>query len=1085
MNQEQRAAFNKYRGEIRKLRVTNRTTEHSYRPALTTLINSLSDQDTTTINESSRIECGAPDLCVLKDEFPLGYIECKDYDAKLKNWENDEQILRYRNGLPNLILTNYLEFRWYSNGELNYPPVRIMEAQGIARGVPSGDDQAVLDLLTDHFFAAEIQRIDSAEILASRMAAKTSLLCDIIVNIMKSSEPSRALQDLLQYYRDELIDDLSIEEFANIQAQTAVYGLFAARFQHNEESGNFSRMNALWNMASPFLGHVLNKFAGRDAEPRIVWLLSDIVHLLNNTNMESIRQSFGAGINHEDPVIYFYEDFLAKYDRKTRLQKGVFYTPEPIVSYIVRSVDHLLKSKFDLQYGLADRSMIQINENGEDHEVHRVQILDPAAGTGTFLCETIKTVRSTIEKLRHGRWQDYVENHLLPRLFGFEILMSAYVICHLKLVQTIRGENDDFVLPSDRRINVFLTNSLERARNIHEEILGDQLVRELQFASKVKNKIPVMVVIGNPPYSIDSANNGEWITGLMRGKEGTIRTENYYEVNGKPLDERNPKPLNDDYVKFIRFAQWKIDRTGEGIFAFITNHSYLDNITFPGMRQSLLNSFDEIYILDLHGGIDKGERTPEGKVDSNVFEITQGVAIGIFVKHRPNSSDEEKKPAKVFHSELWDDDKKLKLNWLAEHNFQTTNWNQIYPQSPHYNLLPYDVSAEIKKEFQDGWSVLEIFSDHLSGIKFGRSNFTVQFSKEEMKRVTEDFVNLETEVAREYYELGKDTDWKVHLAQRDLMPEPDATKIKEVMYKPFDFRYTYYTDTSNGFLSRPRHEIMQHMLDGNNLGLVTVRQVAEGIFNHAVATQFIISERSTVSKRGAAFLFPLRLKQTSIGNNGKMQTKFVPNLNEEFTQILAKIIGLKFETEGDGDLENSFGADNVFHYIYAVLHCAGYRNRYEELLTYEFPRIPFTSDRELFSKLVGHGKTLVDLHLMKTHKNDIVGIEYAEMNKFLVEDLKFDKKNNRVYINKNKVQYFDGVSEDIWNFAIGGYKPVQGWLKERKNCDLDYNDSEHFCKMCAAISETIGTMALIEESIDNHGGWPLNGENNSQETAIE
>ncbi len=632
-NQGQSAALRAYVREVSGTRATGQATEHSYRPFLKTLLEALGGDGVTALNEPSQVACGAPDFIVERDGVPIGHVECKDVGADLDSVEGSEQLRRYRDGLPNLVLTDYVEFRWYVDGELRGDAARAgrSDGQGGLRYDGAGAGE-VADLLAA-FFDADAPVVDNSRDLARRMAGKARLLRNGVVSIFASEGFSGPLGDLLDAYREVLIGDLNYLEFADLQAQTAAYGLFAARCRHDlSGSGPFTRQSAVFAETTPFLQAVFGQIAGPGIDPRTAWVVDDLARLLDRADMEAILENFGSSTVGRDPVVHFYEDFLTAYDYELREMRGVYYTPEPVVSYIVRSVDRILRGKFGLTDGLADTEVIE-SADGQA-ATPRVLILDPATGTGTFLREVAANIRETVHgKGLAGAWPEYVQEHLLPRLFGFELLMAPYAICHLKLALEIAGPESGFAMPEGRRLNVFLTNALEEA---HESATGPlfahEIARESRSADEVKREKPVMVVLGNPPYSGHSANAGDWITGLMRGRDGEKSTANYFEVDGAPLGERNPKWLNDDYVKFIRFAQWKIEQTGEGVLGFVTNHSYLDNPTFRGMRQSLMEAFDEIYLLDLHGNARKKERTPEGGADENVFDIQQGVAIGLFVK---------------------------------------------------------------------------------------------------------------------------------------------------------------------------------------------------------------------------------------------------------------------------------------------------------------------------------------------------------------------------------------------------------------------------------------------------------------------
>ena len=813
------------------------------------------------INEPKRVNCGAPDFIIeTANGIPIGHIECKNVGTNLDQIENDEQLKRYRGGLPNLILTDYLEFRWYVVGELN-TSVRLASVDS-KKGIVIDKARATwAAALLDSFLKAELPSISSPPELAERMAAKTLLLRDCIRRILHQEGQSGPFHELLSSYRAVLISDLSPERFADLQAQTATYGMFAARCLHNGKEP-FTRQSAVFKETTPFLRNVLGRIAGPEADSKIAWIMDDLALLLNRAEMETILCGFGKRTGREDPVWYFYENFLANYDPELRERRGVYYTPEPVVSYIVRSVDHLLRERFKLPDGLADKSIVHIKHTeGEEQSSPRVLILDPACGTGTFLREVISVIRSTIgRKGMTGAWNTYVVDHLLDRLFGFELLMAPYTICHLKLALEIDGTDAGFRIPEGKRLNVFLTNTLEKA---HQEkidpLFAPEVAREAMGADAVKREKPVMVILGNPPYSGHSSNKGEWIRGLLRGRDGELGTDNYFMVDGEGLGESNPKWLNDDYVKFIRFAQWRIERTGEGMLGYVTNHSYLDNPTFRGMRQSLMRTFNEIYLLDMHGNTKKREIAPDGSRDENVFDIQQGVAVGLFVKHKNDSSQ-----ARVFHADLWGGRDTGcdggKYGWLDKNDVETTKWSELSPKSPLYLFVPID--DKLSEEYNEGKKLTDVFSVSSVGIVTARDKLAIQWTAEDMEHVVSDFLELSVEEVRNLYNLGEDTrDWKVELAQQDLRTPPDLkAHITQILYRPFDTRYTCYTGKSRGFICMPRPGVMHHMQAGTNLGLISCRQQSQaGVeWRHCGVTRSIIEACAISNKtREINYLFPL------------------------------------------------------------------------------------------------------------------------------------------------------------------------------------------------------------------------------------
>jgi len=735
--------------------------------------------------------------------------------------------------------------------------------------------------------------------------------------------------------------------------------------------------------------------------------------------------------------VHFYETFLKEYDPKVREMRGVYYTPEPVVSYIVRSIDYLLKTRFNKPQGLADEKAL---------------ILDPAVGTATFLYMVINEIHQAIAgKGQQGLWNNYVADKLLPRIFGFELLMAPYAVAHLKLGLLLQETGYEF--KSDQRLGIYLTNTLEEAIKRAETLFAQWISEEANAAARVKKDEKIMVVLGNPPYSGQSANRGVWAKQLV---------EQYKTIDGKPLGEKASKWLQDDYVKFLAFGQWRIERTGQGILGFITNHGYLDNPTFRGMRQSLMNTFTDIYILNLHGNAKKKEVAPDGSKDENVFDIQQGVAIGILVKEPGKTG-----PATVHYADLWGV-REGKYQALLESDISATDWVQLNPTSPFYLFVPRDEAYLL--EYEKEWKVTDIFPVNSVGIVTARDELTIRWSGKEVEDTIIDFVSLPPEDARDKYKLGDDVrDWKVYMAQKDLKDSGlRSEKIVPILYRPFDTRYTYYTGHSRGFHCMPRPEVMRHMLAGDNLALITSRLTKGEHYQHTLVSK-TISEVILLSPKTSnnAFVFPLYLYPTA----GEMQlggSHRRPNLKPEFIKAVSVKLGLEFVEDGRGDLKETFGPEDIFNYVYAIFHSPTYRSRYAEFLKMDFPRLPLTSDKELFKALAAKGAELVALHLMEspTLNNLITGYPVAGSN--TVEKISYDDNNQRVYI--NKTQYFEGVPPEVWNFHIGGYQVAHKWLKDRKGRTLTYDELTHYQKVIVALKETIRLMAEIDALIP---GWPV------------
>ena len=700
-------SIEEYIKKVKKLFDSGLSTEHSYRGDLQLLIGSLV-KDISVTNEPKRQKCGAPDYIIQKKEVPIGYIEAKDVAINLDKIEKSDQLKRYLASLDNLVLTDYLEFRFFKYAQ-NVKTIQIGRIEnGKIKALPNNFSSFQTQLID--FCEFKGQTIKSAEKLAQMMAQKARMMEEVLYKSVKENEDQdNSLVDQLHAFRQILIHDLDEKTFSDIYAQTIAYGLFAARL-HDSIPDDFSRQKArdLIPRSNPFLRNLFDYVSGAQLDRRVVWIVDDLCELFRATDLQSILDDFGKATESEDPFIHFYETFLVEYDPKLRKSRGVYYTPEPVVNFIVRAVDDSLKKEFNLSKGLADTSKTTIKRKikdtkpnrekvpEEEIEVHKVQILDPATGTGTFLAETVKHIFSTF-KGQKGLWSSYVEEHLLPRLNGFEILMASYAMCHLKIEILLRQSGYKLKNGNkQKRLNVFLANSLEEAYPDTRTLLLTWLSKEANQANQVKRDTPVMCVIGNPPYSGESQNKGKWIMKLM---------EDYKkEPGGKlKLKEKNPKWLNDDYVKFMRFSQYLIEKNGSGILAFINPHGFLDNPTFRGMRWHLLKTYDKIYILDLHGNSKKKESTPDGSADINVFDIQQGVSINIFIKtgkKKPNAL------GKVFHYDLFGK-RQFKYDFLKANSLKTIPYKALPNLAPNYFFVQKDFKAQ--KNYDKGFKINELF----------------------------------------------------------------------------------------------------------------------------------------------------------------------------------------------------------------------------------------------------------------------------------------------------------------------------------------------------------------------------------------
>jgi predicted helicase len=1074
-------------------------TEHTYRPDLKRLIETLDNRLTAT-NEPKRVACGAPDYVVTRQSehgpLTIGYIEAKDISKPLDEVERSEQMKRYLAALPNLILTDYLEFRWYVDGQRREPTVCVAQpGKGNRLVAEPGSTEALFGLLSSYLEHTP-EPIQHPQELARRMARLTHMIRDIIIAVFEQNEASTLLKGWREAFARTLIADLDQEhktpEFADMFAQTLAYGLFSARVM--DTTPGFSRAEAqrLIPKTNPFLRKFFQQISGADMEDEpYAGFVDDLAALLAYTDMDAVLENFGKRTRQQDPVVHFYETFLAAYDPKLREARGVYYTPEPVVSYIVRSVDRLLKSHFGCADGLADRSTVTIQRKDssgrtQNQNVPRVLILDPATGTGTFLYSVIDHIRQGfISRGNAGMWPGYVRDHLLPRLFGFELLMAPYAVAHFKLGLQLAGRD----LPpelranwtydahgSDDRLGIYLTNTLETVNTLNMTLptIMQWVTDEASAANRVKTDLPIMVVMGNPPYSGHSANKGAWIDSLLKGAlPGGKKVPSYFEVDGKPLDERNPKWLKNDYVKFIRFGQWRIEQTGAGVLAFITDHGYLHHATFRGMRQQLLSAFTDIYILNLHGRSKGKETAPDGLVDQNVFDIQQGVAIGIFIKQPSKDG-----PARLHYADLWGI-RNDKYFWLLEHEIANTQWIELTPQPPFYLFEPQN--TDLRGEYEQGRSIREIMAVNVLGFQSHRDEFAIDFDRDRLHQRIKEMSDrsISDGEFRQRYQVKDNRDWQLQRVR--LLLYENATWEKALincLYHPFDWRPCYF---SKAAIDYPRRELLNHVAGKENLCLNTVRQTRVETWQHSLVSNCPVPAVGIEIKDGSS-VFPLYLYPVT-KSAGKGTTwppgkdDRIPNLDHRFVADMEERLDLEFVTDGTGDLQSTFGPEDVFHYIYAILHSPTYRTRYAEFLKGDFPRIPLTSDVALFRALCGLGRELVAWHLMeKKTPEDKLMTRYPVPGDNEVEKghPRYDESTQRVYINKDKPgkrgQYFEGVPKEVWQFHVGGYQVLDKWLKDRRGRHLSFEDLSHYQQIVEALSATIHLMAQIDEAIP---AWPI------------
>lgn len=1054
-----------YINQIQKKFCSGISTEHTYRNDLHNLIACM-NKDIIVTNEPKHQKCGAPDFIIRIKDIPVGYAETKDIGTNLDKTEKSGQIKRYVSALDNFILTDYLEFRFFLFGK----KVRQIKIGEVIDGKIKlfSENYDLLKNQLIEFCSFKGQTIKSSQKLAEIMAQKAGLMKDVIFKIVSESSEKNSLKEQLDSFRQILITNLGEKAFSDIYAQTIAYGLFAARLNDSTLS-NFSRQEALFLVpkTNPFLRQLFTYVAGPELDERVVWIVNDLADILRAADIKTIISDFGKTNNQTDPFLHFYETFLREYDSSLRQLRGVYYTPAPAVNFITRAVDEILETEFKLERGIADASKIEIEVEKSGYgkkvkeKVHRVQILDPAAGTGAFLSEVIKLICRKIESQK-GVWNSYVENDLIPRLHGFEILMAPYTMCHLKIEMILRElgykAND-----SKQRLRVFLTNSLQEAHPDTDSLFTSWLAEEANEANIVKRDAPVMVVMGNPPYSGHSANKGEWIEKKLDDYKR--------EADGGKLKEKNPKWINDDYVKFIRFGETLIEKNKEGILAFINNHSFIDNPTFRGMRAHLLKTFDKIFIIDLHGNSKKKEVCPDGGADQNIFDIQQGVCINIFVK---TAKGKKNGLAEVYSFDLFGS-REYKSEFLLKHNLRNIKFKKLQFCPPQYYFTYKDFTSQ--KKYCKGFSLNELFKINSVGIVTARDDFAIKFCPEELKKTIVEFLQTDDELARIRFKLGKDVrDWKIELAKKDI--EKTGTNFKlitEINYRPFDTRYTYYTGNSKGFHCMPRVNVMRHFLNGPNLGLISIRRSrSPEQWREIFATNKIIAGATSISALDINYLFPLylypefNLQRRLFGDSGYER---IPNLNSEVIKRFSENLNLTFSNEKENS-KNAFAPIDVFDYVYAVLHSNGYREKYKEFLKTDFARVPYPDDKKQFWPAVKLGTELRQLHLMESEKlkkfitaypinGDNIITRQITKSDFEITNSK--KQTGRLWI--NDYQYFEEVPFKVWNYYIGGYQPAQKWLKDRRGKALTVEEIFYYQKIISSLFETEKIINEIDHNL--------------------
>ncbi|EQC0999413.1 type ISP restriction/modification enzyme [Campylobacter jejuni] len=1055
--------------------------EHTHRTALQNLLQAIKDnqdkQNKISIKQEPNNDKegrGAPDFLITKDFLTLGYIENKRVNANLDNIIKSDQILKYTKLSPNIILTDYLRFILLSLNDKNEiiicKEVKICSLDEIKSVIKN---QSLLDTKTQElnelfsiFFSKIPNPINSALDFANHLSLRTRILKDELL----SSIENEILLSLFNTFKETLYKELSYEEFCDSFAQTLTYSLFLAKL-NNDTAKEIDLNNAKKFIPKSFpLIRSMSGFLDDSFEnlENIKWLLEEIINIINHIDITSIIKELNKTgekdlfnrptilSTHKDPYLHFYETFLASYDPKLREVRGVYYTPAPVVIFIINAIDEILKQDFNHKKGLSEA----LDKN--------ITLLDFATGTGTFLLEAFRKALEPISK----NSVNYNPKALIDKFCGFEFLIAPYTIAHLKISQSFKEEFNS-PLNDDESLKIALTNTLY-FKSISKE-QNDQntlftlidLTKEFKKAQKIKEE-QILIITGNPPYSGASSNKGlyedeikisyglepskanlndeqkKWISSYLKekSKQNTNTFKAIYEKH-KLENEKNPKWLLDDYVKFIRFAQSKIDSQENGIFAFISNNSFLDNPTFRGMRYSLMQSFDKIYILNLHGDTRKKEKAPDGSKDDNVFDIMQGVSINIFIKQNSKV-----KNTKIYYHDLYGK-RKDKYEFLYENDLNSIKWTLVKNNEPFYLFLPQN--NDLLEEYNKGISVKDMFMLSSTGICTQRDSVTIQKTKQDIVNLVNDFCKLDEVTLKEKYNIEKDgRDWQLSKAINSLKNTKGA--FKQVAYRPFDPCWTYYNGESRSFMAYPRDEVMEHFLENENIGLICNRTVSLQTFNHNFITQYIADLHILETGNASAYIFPLYLYPTT--RSKKFLKKENPNFNEE--NFTSKIENFKesFRTFIDEFYKEKFSPEDILGYIYAVLFHKIYREKYFDFLKIDFPKIPFTKDKNTFKNLSKLGLKLVNLHLLKNDELDFnVGealFKDIKNKNFKIQKIKYNKDTKELFINESL--YFNKVSPEIYEFKIGGYAVLDKYLKSHKEEDIDH---KHFTLIIQTLDETL------------------------------
>ena len=1011
-----------YLKEIEKLKspISN---EHTYRTPLENALNSLkvklypksaiTIQQETSINisDDSDLKKVFPDFTVVnEDERLIGFIECKDIGFDLhKAIEGKgnfkiykEQLLKYLDIHNNLIYTNYIDFIHlvFEENQGQTKTIKIKNEVCLNKGA---DAERLFENIFEDFLGATIKEIDRKDYFLKLLARRTKILRDFINGELINNN-SYLKNDIKGLFENTIFNDLSDKDFADAFSQIISFSLLFYRLSErkNVDKDSFRNMPEY----IPIFREFLSKIDIENFNSHILYSIDSIINAVNAYNKNMFYSQFSTSTEKEDPFIYAYEYFLKEFDIKTRNARGVFYTPIEAVRYIIKSIDEILKDKLNISDGIY----------GE--EVH---ILDFAAGTGTFMLGAIeRAFENAKQNGIAGVWENIVSDFILRRLYGFEFLIVPYVLAHFRIHEYLKDLNYDY--KKKDRLQLYLTNTLDNSAGGQVKMFP-QMQAESDNAYKIKNEEPILVIMGNPPYNNKSEeiNRKEWIENLLKD----------YKEN---LNEKKIN-LDDDYIKFIRFAHWKMENAEKGIIGIIVNNSFISGVTHREMRRKLMQTFDEIYILDLHGNVNKGERCPDGSLDFNIFNIKEvGVCIALFVKTGLKNN----KNKGIYFNEVFGT-QDYKKNYLIDKSITDEKWVELEDDKKWHWFTKVKSNEKYLNEFT---GLHEIFNLFGSGCKTERDYITIHITEEELKNTILDFNNLNENKLTEKYNTKNSRDWSVDRAKKDIMEnykKYNFNLITQIHYRAFDFRYTYYTGTAKGFLGTPAKKVSSNFISKENIGLIFTRNVTDNNYRHTFITDKMIDVHIN---SGQDYIAPLYLYEENFADEFKLDSSCKPNWTDSFKEFLKNYI--------------SDNPKEILNYIYAILYSPTYRENYKEDLKYDYPRIPFTKDKKIFDRLQKLGEELIDLHLLKKVPQSNAG--YPNKGEHKISYSKYNEEKKRLYINEK--QYFENVKKEVYDYSIGGYKPIEKYIKARDILTL--KDISHLIKVIAVIERTI----LLQEEID-------------------